>query len=312
MSTVNVTNSEVNHIIINKKKSINKQQLYILLLAAPGLIWYLVFKYLPLIGLSLAFTDYGFKQKVSFVGLDNFHRLLITPGYWQALKNTLLISAYTIVFYFPIPIILALLMNEIVSLRRKKFVQFVVYIPYFFSWAVVGSIFVTILSPSTGIVNEIIKFFGGDPIYFMASEKWFRSILVGSNIWKSAGFGTVIYIAALTSIDPQLYEAAVVDGANHWHKLFHITLPSLKPTIATMLLLTVSTILLMFEQIFVMYSPSVFAVSDVLQTFSFREGLLNQDIGFATAIGLFTSIFSTIFVFGTNKLSKVFLKEEII
>lgn len=312
MSTVNVVNSEVTHITVKKKKSINKQQMYILLLAAPGLLWYLVFKYLPLIGLSLAFTDYGFKQKVSYVGLENFQRLLITPGYWQALKNTLIMSVYTIIFYFPVPIILALLMNEIVSLKRKRFFQFVVYIPNFFSWAVVGSIFVTILSPSNGIINEIIQFFGGEPIYFMASEKWFRSVLVISNIWKSAGFAAVIYIASLTSIDPQLYEAAFVDGANHWQKLWHITLPALKPTIATVLLLTVSTILLMFEQIFVMYNPSVFAVSDVLQTFSFREGLLNQDIGFATAIGLSTSVISTILVFGTNKLSKIFLKEEIV
>lgn len=290
----------------------SKQGKSILLLALPGLIWYIIFKYLPLAGISLAFTDYGFTANPKFIGMENFVRLFKTPYFWTAFKNTLLISAYNLLFYFPVPIILALAINEVGKLRAKRAIQFVIYIPHFLSWAVVASMLVVVLSPNNGVVNQIIEFFGGDSIYFMASTQWFRSILIGSNIWKSAGFGTVIYISTLASISPELYEAAEVDGAGYIMKLFYITLPALRTTIATVLLLNISTILQIFEQIFVMQTPAVYSVSDVLQTLSYREGLMNGDIGFATALGLFVSIISGFLVFGTNKLSEIFFKESIL
>lgn len=288
------------------------QQKFILFMLLPTLIWYVIFKYLPMIGSYLAFTDSGLAANVSFVGLENFKRLYMSPGFWIALRNTLIISTYYLVFYFPIPIILSLLLNEFRSVKFKRVLQFTIYIPHFFSWAVVGSLFVMILSPGSGVVNELIKACGGNPIYFMVSPHWFRTILVSSHMWKDVGYGTVIYVATLATIDPELYDAALVDGAGHWAKLWHITLPCLRSTIAVVLLLQVANILRVFEQILVMYNPAVLNVSEVLQTYSFTEGLLNGDIGFATAIGLFTSITSLLLVFGTNSLSKKVMKESIL
>jgi len=278
----------------------------------PGMIWYIFFKYLPLLGLSLAFTDYGFRPKVSFIGLENFKRLFSSTSFLIAFKNTLIISFLNIVFYFPLPIILALLMNELVSLKIKRAVQFVVYIPYFFSWVIVGSVFATMLSPSSGIVNEVIKAFGYDPVFFMADPRWFRIILVGSYIWRNVGYGTVIYVATLSTVDSTLYDAATVDGAGYWGKMLNVTLPGIRSTIATMLLLNISHVLNVFEQVLVMYNAAVYSVSDVLMTYSFREGLLNSNIGYAISISLFTSVISLILVMGTNKFSEKFLDESIL
>ena len=292
-------------------KEVRKQK-FLLLLMLPGFLWFIIFKYLPLIGLTLAFTDYGFRPKVSFVGFDNFRRLFSSTNFWMAFRNTLIISLLNIVFYFPLPIILALCMNELMSTLFKKAVQFVVYIPYFFSWVIVGSVFATMLSPSSGIINEIVKALGFDPVYFMADTKWFRAILIGSYIWRNVGYGTVIYVATLVTVDPSLYDAATVDGAGYWKKMLHVTLPGIRSTIATMLLLNISHVLNIFEQVLVMYNAAVYSVSDVLMTYSFREGLLNSNIGYAIAIGLFTSIISLILVLGTNKFSEKFLDESIL
>ena len=288
------------------------RQKYLLLMLLPGILWYVVFKYLPMLGLSLAFTDYGFRAKVSFIGLKNFRRLFSSAIFWNAFRNTLLISIMNIVFYFPVPLVVALMINELKSLRVKKGIQFLIYIPYFFSWVVVGSIFVNLLSPSAGPVNAIIKALGHDPIYFMASPKHFRGIIVLSYIWRQMGYGAVIYIAALTTVDPQLYEAATIDGAGHWGRLIHVTLPSIRSTIVTMLLLNLSHVLMIFEQILVMYNAAVYDVADVLQTYVYREGVLNGDVGYSIAVGMFTSIISLILVLSTNKLSAVVLDETVL
>lgn len=293
-------------------KSRIKRQKAILILLIPGVLWYLIFKYAPMAGAITAFTDYGTKADISFIGLDNFRQLFGSPGFWGAFRNTLLISLYNLLFYFPLPIILALLMNEVVILRLKRAIQFIVYIPHFFSWVVIGAIFSMVLSPSNGFVNQIINYFGAEPQYFMVDPKWFRSILVSSYIWRDVGYGTIIYIATISSIDEQLYDAATVDGAGYWGKLLYVTLPSLKSTIATVLLLTVARILLIFEQVLVMYVPPVYSVSEVLTTYSFTEGLLNGNIGYATAVSLFTAVISAILVIGCNKASKKFLDESIL
>jgi len=194
----------------------------------------------------------------------------------------------------------------------KRFIQFLIYIPYFFSWVVVGSIFVNLLSPSTGLVNNIITKFGGEPVYFMASAKFFRPVLVSSYIWRQMGYGAVIYVASLTTVQPELYEAATIDGAGHWGRLWHVTIPGIRSTIVTMLLLNLSHVLLIFEQVLVMYNAAVYDVADVLQTYVFREGVLAGDLGYSIAVGMFTSIVSLTLVLSTNKLSAQFLDEPIL
>ncbi|WP_027628305.1 ABC transporter permease [Ruminiclostridium cellobioparum] len=315
MKTNPVQLSPQNSIQYNRKselKSKLKRQRAVLLLLIPGVVWYLIFKYAPMAGAIAAFTDYGTRADISFIGLENFKQLFGSPGFWGAFRNTLLISLYNLLFYFPLPIILALLMNEIVITRIKRVVQFVVYIPHFFSWVVIGAIFSMVLSPSNGFVNQIISAFGLEPQYFMVDPKWFRSVLVSSYIWRDVGYGTIIYIATISSIDEQLYDAATVDGSGYWGKLLYVTLPSLKSTIATVLLLTVARILLIFEQVLVMYVPPVYSVSEVLTTYSFTEGLLNGNIGYATAVSLFTAVISAVLVIGCNKASKKFLDESIL
>ena len=289
-----------------------KTQKFLLLMLIPGAIWYLVFKYIPLLGLSLGFTDYGFRSTVSFVGLDNFKRLLSSTIFWNAFRNTLIISLANVIFYFPAPLVVALLINELRSLKMKRTIQFLIYIPYFFSWVVVGSIFVNLLSPSSGLINNIITKFGGEPIYFMASAKFFRPVLISSYIWRQMGYGAVIYVASLTTVQPELYEAATIDGAGHWGRLVHVTLPAIRSTIVTMLLLNLSHVLLIFEQVLVMYNAAVYDVADVLQTYVFREGVLAGDLGYSIAVGMFTSIVSLTLVLSTNKISAKFLDEPIL
>ena len=288
------------------------RQRYLILMMLPGLLWFLIFKYCTYAGLGLAFTNYGFKKSVDFVGLRNFNRLFKSAQFWTAFKNTMIISICNIVFYFPFPIIIALLINELRSLRTKRAVQFMIYIPYFFSWVVVGTIFVNILSPSSGVVNQILNALGQDSIYFMADPKWFRAVLIVSYIWRQMGYGAVIYVATLSTVDPQLYEAAAIDGCNKWKQVFYIPIPSIKPTIVTMLLLNLSHVLLIFEQIMVMYNASVYSVSDVLQTYTYREGILSGNISYGTAISLFTGVVSLILVMSTNWISKHFLEDSIL
>ena len=197
--------------VVQTKKSLGariKEQKYLILMVVPGLIWYLIFKYCSYAGLSMAFTNYGFSSEIDFVGLKNFIRLFKSALFWKAFKNTIIISLMNIVFYFPFPLIVALMINELKSLKTKRAVQFLIYIPYFFSWVVVGCIFVTLLSPSSGIVNQILTSLGFETIYFMADVKWFRTVLVVSYIWRQMGYGAVIYVATLSTVDPQHYEAA--------------------------------------------------------------------------------------------------------
>ncbi len=288
------------------------QQKFLLLLLLPAMLWYLLFRYIPMMGNFLALTNFGSSINIKFVGLKNFIRLFTSLDFWRSFNNTLIISCANMIFYFPLPIVLALLMNELYHVQMKRLVQFVVYIPYFFSWVVVGSIFMTMLSPSSGIINKIIEYFGGKAIYFMVSTFWFRPILVFSYIWRQVGYGTVIYIATISTIDPELYDAAKVDGANHFQRILNVTLPCIKSTIVTMLLLNLSHVLQIFDQIIVMQNSAVYAVSDVLRTYSFREGLENMNISYGIAIGLLTSVATAILVISTNQASKKFLDEAVL
>ena len=302
--------------VINMPKGSLKKRLWkqrwLLLMLLPGLIWFLVFKYATYAGLALSFTNYGFRKTVSFVGLRNFQRLFRSASFWNAFRNTIIISLYNIIFYFPFPIIVALLINELQSVHSKRMVQFLIYIPYFFSWVVVGTIFVNLLSPSSGIVNNILANLGMERIYFMSDVKWFRKVLILSYIWKQMGYGAVIYVATLSTVDPQMYEAAQIDGCGRFKQGFYITLPTIKPPIITMLLLNLSHVLMIFDQVMVMYNASVYSVSDVLQTYSYREGVLTGNLGFGTAVSLFVGVVSLLLVMGTNWISKHFLEDSIL
>lgn len=207
--------------------------LYALIL--PGFIWFLIYRYLPMAGLSLAFQEYDMKGGLfggEFVGLKYFQYIFFEHrNFWQLVWNTLIINIYKLIFYFPIPILFAMFLNEILSDRYKRVLQTIIYLPHFVSWVVFGSIIITFLNPTEGIVNQIIQLFGSEPIFFLSDPKYFRGIVVISDIWKEAGYGTIIYLAAITGIDPTLYEAGRIDGASRWQSMRYITLPCISETI---------------------------------------------------------------------------------
>ncbi|MDR6550882.1 putative aldouronate transport system permease protein [Paenibacillus qinlingensis] len=280
------------------------------LLMIPGIIYFIVFKYVPMAGIVIAFQDFsifaGFTGS-EWVGLEHFRNMFSDPQFYSIFRNTLLISLYKIVWGFPGPIVLALLLNEIKHMFFKRTVQTLAYLPHFLSWVILGGILITLLSPTSGTINKLLVFMGLEPIFFLANPAWFRTVLVASDIWKDVGWGAIIYLAALASIDPQLYEAAVVDGANKWKQLWHITLPSLTSTIIILFLLRLGHVLdVGFEQIFILYNSLVYQVADVFETYVYRTGIAQAEFSYTTAIGLFKSVVSLIFVLVANKLVKKF------
>ncbi len=283
--------------------SINKYKAFYIMLL-PLLIYYLIFHYAPMFGIRYAFYEYGIGGLGDFIGLENFKELFRSESFIYAFRNTLILSLINLFLQMVLAITMALLLNEINSLAFKKVIQTAIYLPHFISWVVVASIFTMILSPETGAVNQIIKFFGGDPVYFLANEKWWRPVFFLITRWKETGYACIIYIASMASIDPQLYEAAEIDGAGKLKQTMYITLPSLKPTILVVLILTMAKVLNVFESVFVLYNPLVYKVSDVIQTYAYREGLINANYGYATAVGLFKSFIALILVLITNTISK--------
>ncbi|WP_236595769.1 sugar ABC transporter permease [Paenibacillus sp. EPM92] len=274
----------------------------------PGLLFFVIFKYIPLAGSIIAFQNYTPFKGISgsdFVGLEHFVRLFSYPEFYRVLRNTLLISLYQIVFGFPAPLILALLLNEIRKVAIKRVMQTVLYVPHFLSWVILGGMMMTLLSPETGLVNQILNMFGLESVFFMQKPEYFRSIVVVSGIWKEVGWGTIIYLAALTGINPELYEAAEVDGAGKLRQVFSVTIPSLLPTIMVLLLLKIGHILdLGFEQIYVLLNPLVRETGDILDTYIYDVGLLNGQYSYTTAIGLFKSIVGLVLILGANTISK--------
>lgn len=284
--------------------------LYALLI--PGIIWYLLFQFKPLLGTIIAFQDYSpFKGILGseWVGLANFAKFLNSPYFVRALRNTLVLNFYGIIFAFPIPIIFALMVNELKSQKLRNIVQSFTFVPYFISVVVMASIVLTMLAPvnggTGGIVNIIIEKLGFESIYFKSRTEFFRPIFIGTELWQQLGRSSVIYIAALVSIDPQLYEAAKVDGVNKFQEIFYITLPSIMPTVIIMLILRIGRMLnIGFEKVLLLYMPATYEVSDVISTLVYREGLTKGNYSYAAAIGLFNAIVALILVYGTNKLSK--------
>lgn len=276
------------------------------LLSLSGLIYLIVFKYVPMYGITIAFKDFNIYKGIfqsPWVGFDHFIRLFTSAKFLQVFTNTLLISIYKLIFTFPAPIILALLLNEIRQLVFKKAIQTISYIPHFISWVVVSGMFLDILSPNTGILNKLIKSMDFEPIFFMGDKAYFRSVLVVTQIWKEVGWGAIVYLAAIAGINPELYEAAIVDGASKLRQVWHITLNGIKPTIAILLLLRIGNLLNAgHEQILTMYNPAVYEVADVLSTYVFRVGLGQMEYSFTTAVDLFNNIIGCVLLFSTNHL----------
>jgi ABC-type polysaccharide transport system, permease component len=285
------------------------------LLLVPGLIYLAVFQYAPMYGIVIAFQDFNIFKGISgsqWVGLTNFKHLFTSPDFINVFKNTLIISFYKIAFLFPLPILLAILLNELKNMAFKRTVQTVIYLPHFISWVIVSGLFFNLLTIDGGIVNTVIAKLGGKPIAFFVSLKYFRTMLVTSAGWKEVGWSTIIYLAAITGIDPQLYEAAIMDGANKFRQMINVTLPSIAPTIVLMFILRIGSILEAgTEQILVMYNSVVYPVSDVIGTYVYRQGIGTGDYSFATAVGLFNSVVAFILVVGGNYLCRKFLDRSI-
>ena len=281
------------------------------LLALPGLIYLLVFKYAPMFGLVIAFKDYDPYSGVAgifsapFVGLANFKKFFDSYYFGRIMSNTLIISLLKLLIGFPAPILFALMLNEVRGKHFKKIVQTISYIPHFISWVIVAALLQTLLTTDNGLVNVILNRLGLRSISFMTSPKYFRSILVISDVWKSIGFGSIVYLAAITGVDPSQYEAAAIDGAGRFKRIWYITLPSISSVVVIMLIFRVGGLLdAGFEQIFLTYSPSVYKVADIIDTFVYRVGLVDHDYSYSVAVSFFKSVVAAVLLLTTNVISK--------
>ena len=281
----------------------------------PGVILVLIYSYGPLAGIVIAFQKFmpakGFFES-PWIGLDNFRYVLDLPDSTRVLWNTIVIAFFKIVVGFIVPVTIALLLNEVRKELFKRTVQTMVYLPHFLSWIILGGVLIDILSPSSGIVNKVLVWFGIEPIFFLGDNKWFRATLVLSDVWKEFGFNTIVYLAALTSINPSLYEAAIVDGAGRWKQTLHITLPGMMPIIVLTLTLSLGNVLNAgFDQVFNLYSPQVYETGDIIDTFVYRIGLIDAQYGVATAVGLFKSVVSLLFISASYYLAYRFANYRI-
>ena len=287
--------------------------LYLMLL--PAIIYYIVFHYVPMAGITMAFKKFNPMKGIwdsPWVGFKYFQQLFSLNKFYQVLWNTLSISFTRLLWGFPFPIIISLMLNELRGNRLKRGIQTAICIPNFISWVVLGGILTNLLSTDNGLVNGIIQSFGGRSIGFLTDEKYFVPTMVASMIWKTFGWNTIIYLAALTSIDPQLYEAAVVDGAGRWKQLTHITLPSIMSTIIIVLIMRIGSLMQAgFEQIFVLYHPGVYRSADIIDTYVYRIGLTEGKFELATAIGLFKSIINFALIVFANRFARKFGEEGV-
>jgi putative aldouronate transport system permease protein len=278
-----------------------KRELPLHFMILPGLLFIAIFSYVPMAGIVIAFQKFipakGLFGDQMWVGWGNFEYVMDLPSFSQVFWNTLTIASMKLMLGLVIPIVFSILLNELKNELVKRSVQTAIYLPYFLSWVVLGGILIDLLSPSNGIVNSLLGTLGIQPIFFLGSNDWFPFTLIASDIWKNFGYGTIIYLAAITSIDPGLYEAATIDGANRWRKAWHITLPGMRMVIVLLAVLSLGQLLNAgFDQVFNLYSPQVYASGDILDTFVYRIGLLDAQYGVATAVGFFKSIISFILI----------------
>ncbi|MCZ8513209.1 ABC transporter permease subunit [Paenibacillus filicis] len=287
-----------------------RKNIPLMLMFFPVAVYFIVFKYVPMLGSVIAFKQYNFSDGIlgsPWVGLDNFRLLFSNPQMVNTIRNTLLLSALKIAAGFPFPILLAILLNEVRKAWFKKTVQTLVYLPHFFNWIIVSGIVITIFSQENGVINHLIVKWGGTAYPFLYKELSWIVIFLGSGIWKEVGFSTIVYLAAITSIDPSLYESAGMDGANKWRQIWHITLPSIRPTIVLLLILSMGSVMeVSFDQIYLLQNSVVSNVSEVISTFIYQAGLQGGQFSITSAMGLFESLVGLILVIASNQIARKF------
>lgn len=288
-------------------KVVNRDK-YLLLLAAPVLIYFVVFHYVPMYGIIIAFKQFRPVDGImgsAWVGFQNFQQFFDSIYFWRLLRNTLLISLYSLFWGFPAPILFALLLNELRGRLFKRTVQTISYLPHFISIVVIAGMIVTFTNPLDGILNLALAKLGFAPIGFLNDPDWFRTIFVASGVWQSFGWGSIIYLAAIAGINPQLYEAAEMDGANRFRKVFHITLPGIVPTIVILFILNIGNLMdVGFEKVLLLYNPATYETADVIGTFVYRRGILNSDFSFAAAVNLFNNVINIMLLVSVNWISR--------
>ncbi|WP_396135419.1 ABC transporter permease [Bacillus sp. 3255] len=284
-------------------------------LIAPGVLFFLIFKYVPMWGIIIAFQDYSPYMGVmgsEWVGLEHFIRFFSNPDFYLLFRNTLAISVLNLVFFFPLPILLSLLLNELRNAVYKKWIQSIVYMPHFLSWVIIAGITFLLLSQSSGILNKMLVELGFPKYDFLTNENNFWALLTIQNIWKETGWGTIIFLAAIAGVDPQLYEAAKMDGANRLRQAWHVTLPAIRSVIVVLFILRLGHIMdVGFEQVFLMMNGAVSNVADVFETYVYRIGIQQGQFSFSTAVGLFKSVIGFLLVIAANKLAKRFGEEGV-
>lgn len=295
--------NEFNRFFINLRR-----QKFLVLLVTPMVIYMIVFKYIPMYGIIIAFKDFSFIQGImgsKWIGFSNFERFFSSPYCWRTIRNTLRISSFSLIFSFPIPIIFALLLNEIRSNNYKKIIQTLSYFPHFVSIVVIVGLLFNLLSPMDGLVNIVLERMGFDSIHFMQERNWFLPLYIGSGIWQQFGWGSIIYLAALSGVPTMLYEASTIDGASRFKQVLHISIPAIKPTIVIMLILSIGGLMNVgFQKIILMYNPIVYEVADTISSYIYRKAILKGDYSFGAAVDLFNNIINFALVFGANRLSK--------
>ncbi|MCU6712812.1 ABC transporter permease subunit [Paenibacillus sp. J5C_2022] len=281
---------------------------FLLLLVSPALAYYLLFEYLPMYGVIIAFKDFSPMKGIlgsPWAGLKWFQQFFDSIYAARVIKNTLLLSTYMLLWSFPVPILFALLLNELKNALFKRVVQTVSYLPHFISIVVISGMIISFLSPAEGVVNMLLVQLGIGPINFLNEPDWFRTIYIGSGIWQTFGWSSIIYLAAIMSIDPSLYEAAKMDGAKRWQGILYITIPGILPTIIILLIMNLGHMMSVgFEKIILLYNPATYEVSDVISTFVYRRGLEGAEYGFAAAVGLFNSVVNFTLLVMVNRISR--------
>ncbi len=281
-------------------------QLYLFLL--PIVAIYLVFRYYPMYGVQIAFKDFSPSQGIwgsEWVGFKHFADFFGAYNFWQIMENTLLLSFLSLLFSFPAPILIALLLNQMMAKKYKSFVQTVIYAPHFISTVVLVGMLGVFLSPNSGIVNHVITWFGGEPILFMADAGWFRPLYILSGIWQETGFATIIYLASLAGVNPELHEAAIMDGASKWKRVLNVDIPSILPTIVILLILALGNVMSIgFEKAFLMQSDLNYSASNIIPTYVYETGIQKAQYSFSTAVGLFNSAINIILIFAVNRIAK--------
>ncbi|TBL76137.1 ABC transporter permease [Paenibacillus thalictri] len=293
--------------MLNAVSAVAKNR-WLYLMVAPGFLYFVIFKYVPMWGVLIGFQDYqvfqGFMAS-KWVGFKHFERFFTDPAFWMLFRNTFILAFYNLVFFFPLPIVIALMLNEVRKELFKRFVQTLIYIPHFISWVVVIGIAYIFFTTEGGIVNEWIASIGGEKLNFLVSEQWFRTMVVSELMWKETGWGTIIFLAALAGVDQQLYEAARMDGAGRFRQLFHITLPAIRSTIVILLILRLGSFLdTGFEQIFLMLNPLNRNVGEVFDTYVYSIGIQQGQFSYSTSVGLFKSVIGLVLVLGANYIAK--------